>query len=148
MKYNALWAGLVLAGLSGVGCNKTQVTSSTGMGVQAPEGGGGQMAAANQNQPAASPEEALFNTSCGKCHSVRGAGGPGGGAGPVSRIMAGGQRGPDLGKIGSKMSKDQIVAFVRDPKAHKPNARMPAIDASKVSDADLGTIATYLTGLK
>jgi hypothetical protein len=37
---------------------------------------------------------------------------------------------------------------VRDPKATKPNSRMPPQPESKISDADLRAVAEYLASLK
>lgn len=72
-------------------------------------------------------------------------GGPGGGKGP-----RGGMKGPDLTKVGAapEHTKQWLSDHVRDPKAHKPQSRMPANGPEKINEADLSALADYLTSRK
>ena len=40
------------------------------------------------------------------------------------------------------------MSFIRNPKAIKPEARMPVFDADKIKDYDLRALAEYLASLK
>ena len=73
---------------------------------------------------------------CNNCHST------------VGSPKTGRGMGPDLSKVGAKHDKEWIVAHIRDPKSHNPGSRMPAADATKLSDKDAGTIGEYLAGQK
>ena len=59
-------------------------------------------------------------------------------------------RGPNLGKVGAdpEHTVDWLMAFIRDPNSRRPNARMRGFDESRLSQADLRTLAEYLAGLK
>ena len=71
-------------------------------------------------------------------------GGPPGGPG------RGGMGGPDLTKVGAEPehTKQWITDHVRNPKAHKPQSRMPASGPEKISDSDLSALADYLASRK
>ena len=78
---------------------------------------------------------------CGACHQVRG-------------TAATGKVGPDLTHLGSRTSlaagtlpltEEALMRWVRDAKAIKPGAEMPAYD--HLSDDDLSDLAAYLEGL-
>jgi cbb3-type cytochrome oxidase cytochrome c subunit len=58
-------------------------------------------------------------------------------------------RGPDLSHVGADPThtSDWLIEHIRNPKAHKPDSRMPAFEG-KISDEDLKAIAEYLASLK
>ena len=64
-------------------------------------------------------------------------GGPGGGMG----------RGPSLTNVGTKRSRDWIIAHIRNPKGHNPQSRMPGFEG-KIKDQELEALADYLLSLK
>lgn len=78
---------------------------------------------------------------CGGCHAVRG-------------TAAAGRVGPDLTHLGSRTSlaagtlpltEEALVRWVRDARAVKPGAEMPAYD--HLSEQELSDLAAYLEGL-
>ncbi len=72
---------------------------------------------------------------CSDCHSlavVR--------AGTTQLI--GGDIGPELTKVGSKVNRDWLVAWLRDPEAYLPHALMPRYHWS---DEDLYTVSQYIS---
>jgi hypothetical protein len=75
----------------------------------------------------------VFEESCTRCHKIGDAG-----------------RGRDLSAVGrdSSHTVDWLMAFIRDPKAVRPNARMRGFDENKLSEADLRALAEYLASLK
>jgi cbb3-type cytochrome oxidase cytochrome c subunit len=58
-------------------------------------------------------------------------------------------RGPDLSTTGRNPSHtvDWFIKFIRNPKAVKPNSRMPAFE-DRISPDDLKALAEYLASLK
>jgi cbb3-type cytochrome oxidase cytochrome c subunit len=60
------------------------------------------------------------------------------------------KQGPDLSKVGKDQAHtvDWLMRYIRDPKSKKPNAKMPAFPAGKISDTDLRAVAEFLTSLK
>ena len=58
-------------------------------------------------------------------------------------------KGPDLGKLGADAAHTPqwLADHVRNPKAHKPQSRMPAY-AGKIPEEDLIALADYLASLK
>lgn len=60
-----------------------------------------------------------------------------------------GGRGPDLGTVGEDESHtvEWLMNYVRDPKAVKPNSKMPPFQG-KIRDEDLRAIAEYLASMK
>lgn len=72
----------------------------------------------------------VFFTQCHGCHTLGVAGTP----------IA-----PDLSRIGARLSRDEIERRLRDPRTHKPTARMPQLD---LSEAEIGALATYLSELR
>ena len=72
----------------------------------------------------------VFFTQCHGCHTLGVAGTP----------IA-----PDLSRIGARLSRDEIERRLRDPRTHKPTARMPQLD---LSETEIGALATYLSGLR
>lgn len=73
---------------------------------------------------------------------------PGGPGGPGGRGPGG--RAPDLGKVGANPDHtvEWLIAFIRDPKSQKPDARMPPFPAEKINDESLKALAEYLASLK
>jgi cytochrome c2 len=80
-------------------------------------------------------------------------GGPGGGP-PMGGMRGGpggfpgGQKAPDLGKVGKDHTVEWLMKFIRNPKAVKEKARMPAFPENKIKDEDLKALAEYLASLK
>jgi mono/diheme cytochrome c family protein len=72
----------------------------------------------------------LFLTHCHGCHTLGAAGTP----------IA-----PDLSRIGARLTRDEIERRLRDPRTHKPTARMPKIELSK---SQVQALATYLSELR
>jgi mono/diheme cytochrome c family protein len=72
---------------------------------------------------------------CAGCHALGG---------------VGGKKGPDLSHVGKDPAHtvEWIMAYVRNPKSQKQRSRMPAFDESKINEAELRTLAEYLTSLK
>ncbi len=63
--------------------------------------------------------------------------------------MMGRNRGPDLGKVGQDPAHtlDWLMEHIRNPKAHKPDSRMPPFEG-KIKEEDLRAVAEYLASLK
>ena len=79
--------------------------------------------------------KAVFaKNNCANCHAINGQGGRGA---------------PDLSHVGSEEghTAEWLVAHVRNPKAHKPNSRMPSFEG-KISDQELLALGAYLASLK
>ena len=72
---------------------------------------------------------------CSTCHSLA-----------VTRAgetkLIGGDIGPELTKVGSKVNPDWLVAWLRDPEAYLPHTRMPRYGWS---DQDLYQVTQYIT---
>lgn len=72
---------------------------------------------------------------CTTCHSIA-----------VTRAgetqLIGGDIGPELTKVGSKVDPDWLVAWLRDPQAYLPHALMPRY---RWSDEDLYMVTRYIT---
>jgi mono/diheme cytochrome c family protein len=157
------WLGcLALTGLL-AGCNRT----TTLMAPPAAEGPPPEAAVRGtfdtESGPFAAGKKGVVASGCFRCHSINGVRGPVGGGAPGPGgppAMAGGRpggrgpmgrsRAPDLGKVGKDPAHtvDWLMAYIRNPKDQKPDARMPAFDESKINDDDLRTLAEYLTSLK
>jgi cytochrome c oxidase subunit 2 len=102
---------------------------------------------AAQAAPPAEPEglaaegKALYvRSACVGCHAIRG--------------VSAGALGPDLTHFGSRAlfgaglwptTPEHVVAWLKDPPALKPGAKMPSLN---LSDAEARALAAYLTGLK
>ena len=58
-------------------------------------------------------------------------------------------KGPDLSHVGAdaKHTTAWLIEHIRNPKAHKPDSRMPAFEG-KISEEDLKELAEYLASLK
>lgn len=76
------------------------------------------------------PGRELFFTHCYGCHTLGGAGTP----------IA-----PDLSRVGAHLSRDEIQRRLRDPRTHKPTARMPKLE---LSEAEVQALASYLSELR
>ncbi len=72
---------------------------------------------------------------CSRCHSV----GDQQGKGKMKKSLA---------TVGTDHPREWIIAHIRDPKSHNEKSKMPASDATKISDADMAALADYLTSLK
>ena len=58
-----------------------------------------------------------------------------------------GARGPDLSRAGANHNVDWLVEQIREPRSHKPDARMPSY-GDKISEDDIRALASYLASLK
>jgi mono/diheme cytochrome c family protein len=78
---------------------------------------------------------------CAKCHSLVAEEGSGNGPGRGRKF--------DLSRVGGKPDHtvEWITEYIRDPKAHKPNSRMPSF-AAKIQPQNLRILAEFLAGLK
>ena len=99
---------------------------------------------AESAEPAAGPAadgKAIFaGSACVGCHTIRG--------------VSAGTLGPDLTTFGSRHTMaaailpttiDNVAAWIKDPAAIKPSAKMPALG---LTDEQARAVATYLIGLK
>ncbi len=72
---------------------------------------------------------------CSTCHSLA-----------VTRAgqttLIGGDIGPELTKVGSKVNRDWLVAWLRNPQAYLPNSKMPRY---QWTDEDLYKVTAYVT---
>src|SRR6202158_6061561 len=55
--------------------------------------------------------------------------------------MIGGEIGPELTKVGSKVNPDWLVAWLRNPQSYLPHSRMPRY---QWSDEDLFLVSKYI----
>lgn len=97
-------------------------------------------AAAEPTGAAADGKSVYTRSACVGCHTIRG--------------VSAGQLGPDLTHFGSRHTLaagllantlDNVSAWIRDPAALKPGAKMPNLG---VSEADARVLAAYLASLK
>lgn len=89
-----------------------------------PTGAGGSAVAATGNRPK------IFNQLCIACHSLQG---------------QGGVVGPALDGVGSRLERDFIIQWLRDPMAVKADSKMPPLP---LTEADISELAAFLTTLK
>jgi mono/diheme cytochrome c family protein len=94
------------------------------------------VAAWNKNPELVSQGELRFRQMfCSTCHSLA-----------VTRAgetkLIGGDIGPELTKVGSKVNPDWLVAWLRDPEGYLPHTRMPRYGWS---DQDLYKVTQYIT---
>ncbi len=161
-----LFVGGVCLGVAG--CNKKPADTGGGTPAPGPMGGGGPDSATVLAKLPGGAEFAVgkkvyADNKCAQCHKLgETGGGPGGmmggppGApdgtkgGPPGGPGRGGMGGPDLTKVGAEPehTKQWLTDHVRNPKAHKPQSRMPASGADKISDSDLSALADYLASRK
>jgi cbb3-type cytochrome oxidase cytochrome c subunit len=59
-------------------------------------------------------------------------------------------RGPDLGQVGADTAHTPqwLAEHIRNPKAHKPQSRMPPFGENKINDADMRALTDYLASLR
>jgi len=93
-------------------------------------GGGSARPASARPASEAPAGREIFFTQCYGCHTLGAAGTP----------IA-----PDLSRIGARLSRDEIERRLRDPRTHKPTARMPKLD---LDAAEIDALATYLSELR
>lgn len=159
--------GLMLS--AAIGCN-TSASNSGSTQPTTPAPPGGRMGSATENIVAKLPGGEQFaagkkvysDNNCVRCHKLgeTGAGmmaappsgGPPPAGGPGGGAPRGGGfgRGPELTKVGAnpEHTKQWIAEHIRNPRAHKPQSRMPGFGPEKISDADLDALAEYLASLK
>jgi len=94
------------------------------------------VAALAKNPEAVTQGEVRFRQMfCSTCHSLA-----------VTRAgetkLIGGDIGPELTKVGSKVNRDWLVAWLRDPQAYLPHSKMPRYEWS---DEDLFRVTRYIT---
>ena len=92
---------------------------------EAAESGGG---ASGDAQEGASVYGESF---CASCHAVQNAAG----------LMVGGDIGPELTRIGSKVKADWLVTWLREPKQYAPHTAMPRY---RFNEKQLGLLAGFL----
>ncbi len=68
---------------------------------------------------------------CASCHAVQNAAG----------LMVGGDVGPELTRIGSKVKPEWMTQWLRDPKSYAPHTEMPRY---RYTDRQLGLLAGFL----
>ena len=90
-----------------------------------------------QDAKAAKGKEIFTAQKCTLCHSIAG---------------AGNKKGP-LDDVGTKLTPDQIKAWIADPvgtaaKTTPPPTRKPPMKKKPLSDADVEALVAYLSGLK
>jgi mono/diheme cytochrome c family protein len=90
---------------------------------------------AGKADPADQGELRFRQMFCSTCHSLSVTR-----AGTTSLI--GGDIGPELTKVGSKVNPDWLVAWLRDPQAYLAHSKMPRY---QWSDADLYDVVQYIT---
>jgi mono/diheme cytochrome c family protein len=91
--------------------------------------------AAGKTDPADQGELRFRQMFCSTCHSLSVTR-----AGTTSLI--GGDIGPELTKVGSKVNPDWLIAWLRDPQAYLAHSKMPRY---QWSDADLYEVTQYIT---
>ena len=80
-------------------------------------------------------EETFADKRCVPCHAIKGKGGT---VGPLAR-------GPDLNTVGVQRDAQWLKAFMKDPKAVNPKAKMMAF---KGTEEELDALVAYLGSLK
>jgi mono/diheme cytochrome c family protein len=80
-------------------------------------------------------EKTFADKKCVLCHVINGKGGT---VGPLAR-------GPDLSTMGGQRNAQWLKAFMKDPKAVNPNAKMMAF---KGTEEELEALVAYLGSLK
>lgn len=80
--------------------------------------------------PVAVGREVFRTQGCLKCHAVGG---------------QGGQIGPDLSQVGSRLSPDLLRRYVTDPRSVRPDSKMPK---HTLAAEELDRLVAYLASLK
>src|SRR5262245_15581759 len=130
-----------------LGCNRTDNQLPAGPSEPSP-GPSAAGQADSATGPFAAGKKVFAAQGCAKCHSVGGAGSPGGpptAGGPFGPGGKKGFRGPDLAHVGkdSAHTIEWLQAHIRNAKSHKPDSRMPAFEG-KINESDLRALAEYL----
>jgi mono/diheme cytochrome c family protein len=91
--------------------------------------------AGGKSDPADQGELRFRQMFCSTCHalSVTRAG---------TTSLIGGDIGPELTKVGSKVNPEWLIAWLRDPQEYLPHSKMPRY---QWSDADLYSVTQYIT---
>jgi mono/diheme cytochrome c family protein/Zn-finger nucleic acid-binding protein len=86
-------------------------------------------------QPSQAGRAIFERNGCARCHALAASDRPG--------------KGPNLSRVGANATHtvDWISEYIRNPKAQKPDSRMPGF-ANKIQAQDLRTLAEYLASLK
>ncbi|MNX90141.1 Nitric oxide reductase subunit C [compost metagenome] len=95
-----------------------------------PDLGAPAQAASTTTSSAVAAQPAYFAAVCAGCHTVAG---------------KGGNVGPVLDGVGTRMTAEQLDAFIRDPQKIRPGTKMPNLG---LDDTTRGELVTYLTGLR
>ena len=111
------------------GTGTDQNTGGAGGQSTSGQASGGQMDAVAQEVKLGN--DVFVNNGCLGCHKVG---------------DEGGSIGPELTLIGQKMTMEQMSAWIRNPQAIKPDAKMPA--QSSISDQDMAYLVRYLSTFK
>jgi mono/diheme cytochrome c family protein len=90
----------------------------------------------------AASARSLFDNKCARCHVLPGSTSSEQGKGR-------GNRGPDLARVGADPAHtvDWISAHIRNPRAHKPESRMPSFE-STLQPAEIHSLAEFLAAMK
>jgi cytochrome c553 len=121
------------------GCNRPPATGGTSGGTSGTSGMSGTVDGAGVDDPGtpgnvisiadmAKGLDVWKNSGCTRCHTI--------GDDP------GGTSAPSLTGIGDRMTKAELMAWIRNPQAVRPDAHMPA---QNISDEDLEYLARYLS---
>ena len=90
----------------------------------------GSGAGQSSEKAASSSQPKVFNQMCAACHSLNG---------------QGGNIGPALDGVGSRMDKDYLTKWLTDPNLVKPGTQMPKLP---LTPEEIDALATYLFSLK
>jgi mono/diheme cytochrome c family protein len=138
-----LAAWLSVLGLAGLllGCGQTNAPTTSAPAAEAPKGPPVKAEASAEAGPSEPGKKVFAASGCAKCHTLGVGGGPG--------LKKGRGRGPDLAKVGQgpTHTAEWVAEYIRNPKMHKANSRMPAFEG-KINADDLRILAEYLAGLK
>lgn len=94
-----------------------------------------------KDAPVAAGPQGTYDQHCAQCHARAGEkGGPG----------IGGSRGPKLDKIGGQtgITAEYLAAYIRDPRAAKPGAKLMPAFGDKLSEAQITELAEWLAAKK
>ena len=99
------------------------------------------LAGCGRDAPVAAGPQGTYDQHCAQCHAQ---------AGEPSGPGIGGSRGPKLDKIGGQtgITADYLTAYIRDPRAAKPGAKLMPAFGDKLSDAQITGLAEWLAAKK
>lgn len=86
-------------------------------------------AASTQGTNAGAPQPQVFSSICTACHMLGG---------------KGGNVGPALDQVYKRLTREQMIAWLRDPQTIKPGTAMPKLP---LNEEQLVELADYLQGL-